>query len=35
MQEAICEADVILDSQSLEGSTSLEHKTKPLDTLRC
>lgn len=35
MQEGIDEADVILDSQSLQGSTSLHHKAKPLDALLC
>lgn len=33
MQEGIGEAEVILDSQSLQGSTLLEHKAKSLDVL--
>lgn len=35
MKEGIGEADVILDSQSLQGNTSLEYKAKPLDVLPC
>lgn len=35
MQEGIGQADAILDRQSLQGNTSLEHKAKPLDVLPC
>lgn len=35
MQEGIRESDAILDSQSLQGNTSLEHIAKPLNVLPC